>query len=169
MPGSQQEGDAMAMLKLGDFTPADTAPSIGVYATDRSLKLLHAAKVGPEGQFELPDKVLASAHYVVFGPFSEKFTDLDKESLLKFRAEQFRETLKTAAVIEIPKKKWLPWLPIVRCVHGSVRHCFPFPWVIKDLLVQATVLDALDLGATARAPTAQPTRFGGQTGLSNLA
>ncbi len=143
--GSSRGGrDHPPVIRLVDFVEGDQRPEIGVYVFDRTGKPLHVAKVGAEGQFDSPEKVLAAAHMVALGPYIENAAELDHTSLSRFRPEHFRALIAERGAIEVPKAKWITWLFVTRCVNGSVSHCYPFPWILRDFLVQTAIAEPFE-------------------------
>ena len=128
-----------SQLKLTDFTESETRPEIAVYAVDASFNPIHTAKVDEKGNFDLPEDKLNQAKMVVVGPYSDNFESLDKRSLAKYRVSHFQEMVKAGTGLEISKIHWADWLHITYCVDGSVSHCYPYPWILKELYLQSAL------------------------------
>ncbi|MBA3715697.1 MAG: hypothetical protein H0W76_25165 [Pyrinomonadaceae bacterium] len=131
-------------------------PELAVYAVDANYKSTFVSKVNAEGNFDVPDKVLDAADQFFVGPFTENFETLDRRSVAKFRASHFRELLSTDALIEIPRRDWGIWFGFRRCVSGTVRHCFPYLWRIKQLSLRAANFDLLTTQSAAQSTPQSP-------------
>ncbi len=117
-------------------------PEIAVYAVDRSRKVIATADVDDKGQFQISEKVLQEAHQVIIGPQVEDIGTIERDKLTIYRASQIKQVLDDNGVLVIPKQKWYSWFLFWRCVHGTVTHCFPYPWVVSDLVRQVQLAQA---------------------------
>ena len=134
-------------LRLMDFKEGDAPPRMAVYALDSHLKPFHTAEVGDEGFFDLPDKIIAKAEYVVIGPPPREGDDEvlpDREQLVQYRAGHFQHVLESRAVIEIAGSQWQSWYTITLCVEGTVKHCYPYlplveAWVSESSAFRETM------------------------------
>lgn len=138
-------------------------PKLALYAVDRAYTLLGQAAVADDGSFDLPAKVLSKADLVLVGPPEAGAEELRGEGFLRLRAGRFI-TAAERAIIDIPKRAWVKWLTITRCVEGSVKHCFPTPWLLNDLVAQAAISDTvrsleLNVGVGLRADALASPRF----------
>jgi len=122
-------------INLSSFSSEDKFPEMAVFALDRSGTPLEINKVSNEGRFRISEKVLAKAYRIAIGPEVENIAGIDRKVMTLYRSEQFKAILEVGGIFEIPKKDWYGWLKIKRCVSGSVRHCYPYPWFIRQLLL----------------------------------
>src|SRR3990172_9960895 len=129
------------------------APEMAVYALDRGRGMIYRANVGKEGKFDLPDEVLKKAAYIVIGPDTDKFDELDKNTLMMYRARRFLQQMEISPVVEIPRPAWPRWLFVTLCVNGSVSHCYPWPWLVNDLVSQVVLYKASSVQFTRVEPT----------------
>lgn len=141
-----------AQIQLTDFTESEARPEIAVYAVDASGTPIHTAKVDDKGNFDLPEDKLQQAKMVVVGPYSDKFDSLDKGNLAKYRASHFQELVRSGTALEIAKSSWVDWLHIRYCVNGSVSHCYPYPWILRDLYAQSA-FESATASSSLRVPT----------------
>jgi hypothetical protein len=146
---SQSSREQQPRIRLIDFKEGDQRPDLAVYVVDRSFTPLYTARVDPEGRFKLSDDALKNAAYIVVGPSTQHFADLDRHSLIQYRVGELQQMLRESPELEIAKRDWYRWLVIRRCVHGSVVHCYPYPWLINDLVLQALELPQLASVSTA--------------------
>jgi len=130
---SKKKEKGQGTINLTGFTSEDKFPDMAVYALDRSGKPLEISKVNDEGSFRIPEKVVEKAHRIVIGPEVEDIAGIERKVLTLYRSEQFKQIMEVGGIFEIPKKDWYGWIQIKRCVSGSVRHCYPYPWFIKQL------------------------------------
>lgn len=122
------------------FSEQDERPKIAVYAIDRSAEMLNVSAVDKEGVFSMPDSVLKKAHKILIGPKLEKeddITRISKSRISQFRTGHFRNLLEPEGIIRIPRQQWTRWITVTRCINGTVRRCFPYPFVLRNLLKEA--------------------------------
>ncbi len=124
-------------IELIDFTAEDKRPEMAVYVVDRSFNTIEVCDIGDRGQFQLSEEALGKAHKVVFGPKVEDLSSIKKNRLSIYRLSQFRRRLDEEAILVFSRRAWRQWLPIRRCVSGSVIHCYPYPWVINQYTLEA--------------------------------
>lgn len=125
-------------VSLADFQrDEDTFPDAALYAVSREGKVLHKAAIGKKGEFEIPDRVLEKAHRIYAGPDAEDFASVDTSRLASFRPRDFRELVLADGVLDIARRAWLRWLERRVCASGNVRHCFPYPWLVRELVLEA--------------------------------
>ncbi|MBZ0293492.1 MAG: hypothetical protein K8L99_13070, partial [Anaerolineae bacterium] len=140
MSESRKSSSKNPRLRLVDFKSDDERPAIRVYAVDRSFGVIDSALVGEDGAFNLASSAFEKAHQIVIGPDTQSLGEVDREHLLVYRPEQFRDSI-ADRVLEIPSPIWQQWHFIIRCVTGTVRRCYPYPWYIRDLTVQANTVN----------------------------
>jgi hypothetical protein len=133
--GSDKKARIQATIDLSGFTSEDKFPEMAVYALDRTGKPLEISKVNDEGRFKISEKVLEEAHRITIGPEVEDIASVDRKVLTTYRSEQFKQILEVGGIFEIPKIDWYGWSQFKRCVSGSVSHCHPYPWFIKQLVM----------------------------------
>ena len=131
------------LIRLADFSAEDKRPEIALYILDSSHRLMYTAQVDEENQFEIPEEILAKAQFVAIGPEVEKFEELDSENLMTYKAAQFQAQLADFPELIVAKPNWYPWLYITRCVTGSVSHCYPYPWLVANLVKQAAAVQPI--------------------------
>ncbi len=148
-------------INLIDFQPGDERPDIGVYALNRAGEPIYSDRVDAEGAFDLPENVLKEAHRIAIGPLTDDFASLDRQTLVTYRATRLLDQLKDRPELDLPRRVWEPFLFVTRCVSGRVRRCRPFPWLIRDLALKATLprLAAHQLAARADLPSPAASAF----------
>ncbi|HLA97122.1 MAG TPA: hypothetical protein VJL34_01620 [Anaerolineales bacterium] len=129
------------------------APEMAVYALDRGRVMIYRANVDIEGKFDLPDEVLKKAAYVAIGPDTDKFDELDKNTLMMYRTRRFVQQMEISPVLEIPRPDWSRWLFVTLCVSGSVSHCYPWPWLLNDMVSQVVLYKASSVQFIQLEPT----------------
>ncbi len=125
-------------LNLVGFKEGDDRPQIVVKALDASGNALSISKVAADGSFDLSTDTLKAANRIVIGPDVEDQT-VPEETTLTYRARQFAQLVEKDPSVAIAPSYWKNWFFFTTCVTGSVRHCFPYPWVIWDLAKQASL------------------------------
>ncbi len=130
---SKERPRFQARVELRGLNAEDQRPQMAVYAIDRSGKTLETKAVDEKGQFQLSSKALATAERIVIGPQEEDIQSMDQRSLSVYRADQFRQVVEAGGLFEIPKKIWVCWIHIRKCVSGSVKHChfWHWPWITQ--------------------------------------
>lgn len=136
-------------IELIGHTEREPAAEFAVYAVDRANKLIETARVDAGGNFKLSPKALSGAAQVLIGPVVEKFSSIDKTRVITYRAAQFKQALEASGVIELAKNDWYKLLWIKRCVSGSVKHCYPWPLLLTQLVQQVTLANIGLLSAKA--------------------
>ncbi|MEJ2652612.1 MAG: hypothetical protein P8173_12670 [Gammaproteobacteria bacterium] len=131
-----EKSKGQTRIELVDFGEGDATEELAVYALDRAENILEMSPVDPKGYFKLPPEVLAKASHVLIGPKIERLQGSDKEIFARFRVTQFTKVLEARSVIEIAKSDWYKWWKIRRCVSGNVKHCYPWPILIKQYIDQ---------------------------------
>jgi len=74
------------------------------------------------------------------------------------------DQLKDRPELDLPRRVWEPFLFVTRCVSGRVRRCRPFPWLIRDLALKATLPRLAAHQLAARADLPSPAALGVQPG-----
>ena len=146
--------DNLPRIRLVDREEGEEQPRFAVYALDRSGETLCAAQVNDEGQFDLPDDALEQAHRIVLGPEAEDLSEVESERLVRFRPSHFAQLLEQSSPIDVARADWITWWPFRRCIHGSVSHCTPWPFVVSNLVAQSAVglQPRLQAGVTLQPP-----------------
>lgn len=119
----------------------EDAPELAVSLVDESGKTLATVAVDDD-VFEIEADVLKQASRVLIGPADAEPGTATRGTFRSFPAAHFAEIIERVPLAEM---RWRPWLKWVRCVSGSVRHCFPKPWII-DVLVNRAGLSPLRAG-----------------------
>lgn len=157
----RKDGGLRGALRLNGVEAGQETPDLAVYALDRRKRPIQQMPVDKEGAFEIPADVLKKATYIAIGAETET-QKFDITHALTYRTRRFAEMLVDNPLIEIPKPDWFGWLWVTRCVTGTVRHSYPYPWFVSDLLQQAVLQKA----AQAQFVRALPTK---KAALSNVA
>lgn len=124
-------------LNLAGHQRGEDRPEIIIQAVNKDMKPLHTSKVDAQGHFDLPDSALKEAHRIIIGPDPEG-RDVTENRLI-YRPRQFSQLIEKSDVLNIASRYWRNWFFITTCVTGSVRHCFPHPWVVWDFVKQAAL------------------------------
>jgi len=114
------------------------APDLAVHVLDRSGEVVHTANVDRDGRFTIPRKTLEAGHRVVLASPELDPTSLDPDSVVRYSARSFGAMLAENVAIELGRRDWGRFLYTRSCVDGSVWRCYPYPWVIAELLVEAS-------------------------------
>jgi hypothetical protein len=125
------------VLRLADADADVDLTSLAVYSLDAQGKVLNAAQINKEGQFDVPaDSLKSTARvYVAAAPKGNEAPDLANAVPISVR--DFATRLTGDAVFEIDKSRWGVLFPIVKCANGSIEHCYPYPHVLYDIEQQA--------------------------------
>lgn len=134
-PTDYQTGRRL-QLKLHDLDPQQAPPELAVRLVDRAGSVLHTAPVDAQGTVELPEQLLGEAQSVRIGPAAAEGEEAAESHFVGFRAARFQE-LAARGAIDISRRDWLRWYRLQTCVEGTVRHCYPFPWLIETLVQSA--------------------------------
>jgi hypothetical protein len=123
-------------LNLVGLKQGDDRPQIVVKAVSSSGETLSISRVDAEGQFDLSPDVLKAAHRIIIGPDADT---VPEEHTLIYRPRQFAQMIAKDTTIAIGSFYWEDWFRFTTCVTGSVRHCYPNPWVIADVVKQVAL------------------------------
>ncbi len=119
-------------LNLAGLKPGEERPRIVITATNRDLKPIHVSEVDERGSFDLPDKILQSAHRILIGPKTDQSQSVAAEDILRYRPADFQKLLELGT-INISQSIWGKWLLFLRCTTGRVRLCRRRPWWFYEL------------------------------------
>ncbi len=161
-------------LEFVGFTDDDEAPRLEVRLLDGDGKTVETAQIGDGGAFDLSAAQLEKAERVLIGPAEADPTSADRGVFREYSADRFMASIEsgTLAIAEAAWKKWIFWF---RCVSGSVRRCYPKPWIIDTLIsraeltpfVRSAQLSTGNLGERLSLADPAPT-FAGRASLPSL-
>lgn len=118
----KNEQEWQGRLELDGFE-AEEWPDLTVEAVDSRGEVLEDATV-KEGRFSLsvdPGKV-------------ERVRIRGGEGApLTYRRQDFERLLESGR-LRIARPVWHRWWSVSRCVSGTVERCFPYPWVVDELI-----------------------------------
>lgn len=124
-------------IRLMDADEKTDLSTLAIYALDAKGNIINSAAVDNSGAFELPEKVLASAQRVAVAPAASGKEPPDLRNAVELNPRELTQSVKDLGVIDIARTRWTKLFPIARCVDGSVRACTPYPWLLRELEVQA--------------------------------
>ena len=145
MPDSKSRKQSMPRIVLHEFGAEDERPEMAVYALDANDNVLSIARVDDDGAFNLSNKVIGEARFMILGPVAESLDDVPQEVTRRFYAEEFLNK----DLITVVKPDWGRWVNIFRCISGDVRHCYIGPVLINELVQFAEIDSVRGLTATA--------------------
>jgi hypothetical protein len=132
------------MAKKPDKTPKDARivldaledgrepPRLAVHALDEAGKVIGSAPVAEDGTFPTDRILTQRAARVLVGPADAEPDD--RKQFFVLPAPAFRKMIEADSEVAIASGIWQEWLTFRRCVSGHVRRCFPFPYVIDNIL-----------------------------------
>ena len=129
MATKRGESVIKSRVELEGLRDGDPAPDLAVRLTDSGGRVIATVAVGKDGAFQVSGATLDKAARVLIGPAEADLSD--RAAFRGYDPEHFRSAVE--AGIAISKTRWSKWLQWTRCVGGSVRRCFPKPWIV-DLL-----------------------------------
>ncbi|HKE75960.1 MAG TPA: hypothetical protein VKB57_20250 [Acidimicrobiales bacterium] len=111
-------------------------PDLEVHAVDPDGRATTVA-VGKDGGFTLDEKVLARARRIVV---TAKGGDPnDKAASFVVRPDALRRAAELGE-LTIPADAWGRLIILRRCIDATIRRCFPWRFLVDDLLAQIRVL-----------------------------
>ena len=151
------KGDGQRLqVNLEGLKPDEERPAIAVTLIGDDAKPSLVAQVAADGTLDLPAAALKKASRVLIGPVSEEAADIDPDTLIRFRPDQFAELIAGGA-LNLPRPIWEKWWFRLRCVTGTVKLCRRSPWwfdelfelavkerAFKQVRAAATTLEALE-------------------------
>jgi hypothetical protein len=123
-------------LEFSGLQEGETPPSVVVEALDREGQTIHREEVSEGGDISLPADVLEKANKLTI---SAADADEGAEPAIIVRAREVRKLVEEGTPLRISRSQWGRLWPFTECVDGSVKHCFPFPYLIDSLLLQSQV------------------------------
>jgi hypothetical protein len=127
-------------IVLDQFEADRERPRLALHAVDDTGGVIETVSVDEEGSFPVTGAFGEKAARVLIGP-ADASADA-RRTFYALPADEFRSLVKAGTEIAIAGRVWQRWFFFRRCVSGTVRRCFPFGFVIDDLIVSRR-LDAL--------------------------
>src|SRR5262245_24817258 len=123
-------------IRLDGGEDVPERPDLEVHAVDADGQATTIA-VGKDGAFSLDEKVLARARRIVV---TAKGGDPnDKAASFVVRPEALRRAAEVGE-LTIPADAWGRLIILRRCIDATLRRCFPWRFLVDDLLAQISVL-----------------------------
>lgn len=120
-------------IELVGRAESEESPDIDVILVDASDAGIETVGI-KDGTFEITANALEKATRVLIGPAGADPTSSPRGTFRAFSTERFAEMIER---VPLPESKWRHWLKWFRCVSGSVRRCFPKPWIVDVLVARA--------------------------------
>jgi len=132
-------------LNLQGQKAGDELPVVALYQLDLSGRAVKKIAVADDSGLRLPGDLAKEAELIALGPDVEDLTQLNKETLQLYRAEEIVPQWEEADRIDIPRLRWLPWWEYLVCLTGNVKKCWfnsPFlPPIVQPGLTAPFQLD----------------------------
>ena len=112
-------------------------PSLVIHAVGEGGEVLASSPIGDDGRFSVDEGAVAKARRIVLTGKDGSPADRERSVTLRPAA-----LVRAAEVGElaIPARDWLKLINIRRCVDATIRRCFPWRFVVDDLVAQARSL-----------------------------
>ena len=125
-----------ARVEFVGLKDSDEAPQLAIRLVDGAGKTIETAPITAAGAFEISDAQLKKAERVFVGPAEADPDSEDKGVFRQYSADRFMTAIESGALplAEAAWKKWIFWF---RCVSGSVRRCYPKPWIVDTLVARS--------------------------------
>ena len=123
-------------LVLRDADPTVQTQSLAVYTLDSAGKVLSTAPVSDKGEFDLTPEAVSKASRVVVARAAEGKDQPDLQAAVSFHPFEISERLTAGDALELGPNQIGIIFPPIRCAEGTLRHCFPFPLVVKNLAAE---------------------------------
>jgi hypothetical protein len=138
-------------IELAGLKGEEEAPRLEVHTIDRSGKVIASSAIEDDGRFSLSRKDLDAADRVVIAAANRDPEEPDPAETLAYRVRDFRSMLGEETAIVIGRPDWTRFLFTWQCVDGSVSRCFPYPWLIREWMLDASRVRVAQLEETGSA------------------
>ncbi|HKZ29170.1 MAG TPA: hypothetical protein VJ482_05970 [Acidimicrobiia bacterium] len=151
---AQKRGERLikSRIEFVGLAEGEATPDLAVRIADSGGKVIDTAEVGEDGAFQISAAALDKSARVLIGPSDADLSD--RAAFRSYDTERFLSVVE--AGIAISKTRWSKWLQWTRCVGGSVRRCYPKPWIIDILASRIEPIPSLarldPLGRQLREP-----------------
>ncbi|MGH2720992.1 MAG: hypothetical protein ACRDJO_05245 [Actinomycetota bacterium] len=132
-------------------------PRLTIHAQDAGGNVIGSMPVKEDGSFAVNTSLVDKSVNILIGP-AEAGPE-ERGRFFALGSAEFRKMLAAAKPeVAIAESIWNKWYLHWRCVSGTVRRCFPYPYVLDDILVTrnlakvALVQKTVDYRAIARYP-----------------
>lgn len=124
------EGEKRADISLNigfhGLLAEEEEPKIAMYLIDANGRIQKKLASAEKGKIALEAKIGEDPQRVVaLGPDLEDLEQVNTKDLLHFRiGEAWPEWMKKKTIL-IPREWWEPWWPVLLCLSGRIRKCWP--------------------------------------------
>lgn len=112
-------------------------PALSVHVVGEDGEVLASTDVGEDGSFGLNEEALAKARRVVVT--ARDADPNNREAAVMYRPDALRRAL-MAGDIAIAAHDWIKFLRVRRCVDATLRRCFPWYFVVDELIAEVRAL-----------------------------
>ena len=118
------------------------SPELKVHLLDAKGEVLAAADVTGDGSFEVQEALLKRSVTALIGPTAADPAE-ERQLFRAYPAQTFQDRILAKTIFDIGRSRWGRWFRTTTCVSGSVRHCFPKPWIVGPILEEMVELRPL--------------------------
>lgn len=129
---SKDDGGRRLQVNLEGLKPDEERPAIAVTLIGEDAKPILVAQVDSNGTLDVPAAALKKARRVLIGPVAENPADVDPDTIVRFRPDQFADLI-AGGSLNLPRPIWEKWWFWLRCVTGTVKLCRRSPWWFEEL------------------------------------
>jgi hypothetical protein len=130
MPRQPKKGQLAGRIRL-DGEEALERPELTVHVVGDD-DVLARVDVSPEGDFVLDEELIDKAHRIVV---TAKGGDPADPSAYMIRPTTLRRAVELGE-LALPDLVWTKFLPRRRCIDATLRRCFPWHFLIEDLVAE---------------------------------
>lgn len=113
--------------------------SLAIYTLDASGKVLKTTPVSDKGEFDLTSEAVSSASRVAVARAAEGKQPPDLTNAVLFQSYDVAERLRAGEALELGGNDIGILIRPRRCAQGSLRHCYPYRLVVKNLAAEIQV------------------------------
>jgi len=110
--------------------------SLAIYTLDANGKVLSTTPISDKGYFDLTSDALSNTSRVAVARAAEGKQPPDLTNAVLFQSYDIAERLRAGDALELGANDISILHPPFRCAEGSVRHCYPYPLVVKSLAAE---------------------------------
>ena len=145
MPRQPKKGQLTGRIRL-DGDDAVERPELALHVVGED-DVLATVDVSREGDFTLDEELVDKAHRIVVTAKGGDPTD--RSSAHMIRPDALRRAVELGEVL-LPAGAWTKFIPFRRCIDATLRRCFPWHFLIDELVASVRRLPVPMLADAAK-------------------
>ena len=108
-------------IALREIEEGDSTPELSAIVEDRNNKAIEKVNVAANGMIRMSESSFDKAAVVIIVPRGAEPTG--DTHLVRLHKFQIADAIGAKRLIDLPRRSWLPFLTIQRCISGKAKHC----------------------------------------------